>query len=434
MKKIFLLLFTLLSVSSYSQIPTQVPTNGLVAYYGFNGNTSNSVNALHNGIPHHISLTTDRFGNPNSAYQFNGTNSYINIGTIHSPSFTYSAWVYVDTIIKMSSIISRLSDFYGNNNAEVNIDSTNIFGGSIGYQYYISTGLNSASGPYSSMFNPASNTQNYLNNKSWYHLSLSYDDNSRLSSIYLNGTLITRNNTIPSSDVGYQLIYIWKASYQYDSSVSMYIGARPSINNNVGNFFHGKIDDIAIYNKALPDSSIYNLYMVSYPGTINDTIYDTITITINDTIHHQVYDTTHITMYDSLTIYTHDTLWSHITDTINLGTYYDTTYVTMIDTLLNSDTLFISINTGISNNSWNTIKIYPNPTSDHIYINCGKYPKMNGYSIKITNTLGQIVFQNNISQPFFYIPLSNFGGPGTYFVQFYDNNGNLKDNKQIILQ
>lgn len=50
----------------------QAPTSGLVAYYPFTGNANDAAGAL-NGTVSGATLTTDRFGNANSAYAFNGS-------------------------------------------------------------------------------------------------------------------------------------------------------------------------------------------------------------------------------------------------------------------------------------------------------------------------------------------------------------------------
>ncbi len=83
-----------LAVSGYAQ---SFLTNGLVAYYPFNGNAND---ASGNGIDGTVSAATlaqDRFGNTNSAYLFDGISTYINYGNppalSFSNAFTLSAWI-----------------------------------------------------------------------------------------------------------------------------------------------------------------------------------------------------------------------------------------------------------------------------------------------------------------------------------------------------
>lgn len=47
-------------------------TNGLTAYYPFNGNANDASGNGNNGTVNGATLTADRFGNANSAYRFNG--------------------------------------------------------------------------------------------------------------------------------------------------------------------------------------------------------------------------------------------------------------------------------------------------------------------------------------------------------------------------
>ena len=67
--KIVLLLTTLFFTA---HLWAQIPTNGLVAYYPFNGNANDASGNGNNGIVNGATLTTDRLGNMNSAYTFNG--------------------------------------------------------------------------------------------------------------------------------------------------------------------------------------------------------------------------------------------------------------------------------------------------------------------------------------------------------------------------
>ena len=54
--------------------------NGLLAYYPFNGDAKDASGNGNDGTPQNgAQLTTDRFGNPNSAYYFDGIDDYISI-------------------------------------------------------------------------------------------------------------------------------------------------------------------------------------------------------------------------------------------------------------------------------------------------------------------------------------------------------------------
>ena len=109
---------------------------------------------------------------------------------------------------------------------------------------------------------------------------------------------------------------------------------------------------------------------------------------------------------------------------------YDTLLTTITDTLLINATI-----TGINPpNNLNTIKVFPNPANSHITIDFGNFVIMNGYTLKITNSIGQIVFTTPINQQSSYVDLATWGGNGIYFVQIIDTQNNTIENRKIVLQ
>lgn len=146
-----------------------------------------------------------------------------------------------------------------------------------------------------------------------------------------------------------------------------------------------------------------------------------------------VYDTTGIicTVYDTVTTHINifDTTHIIITDTNHVN-IFDTIYISVTDTLI-----IHALLTGmVPPNNTNTIKIYPNPASTHIYIDNGAYTTMVGYQIKINNSIGQTVFSSFINQQQFYVDLSLWSGNGIYFVYIIDHLGNTIETRKILLQ
>jgi hypothetical protein len=124
---------------------------------------------------------------------------------------------------------------------------------------------------------------------------------------------------------------------------------------------------------------------------------------------------------------------SFCTQTVyNTITVYDT--VTVYESV--TDTLIINTSvTGVNPaNNINTIKVFPNPANDHITINYGNFATMSGYTLKITNNLGQVVFTTPINQQSSYIDLSTWSGNGIYFVQIIDTQNNTIENRKIVIQ
>ena len=85
--KYILPIFLVISQVLFAQIPSYVPVAGLQCYYPFNGN-GNDASTLNNHLTNNGAvLTTDRFGNADAAYNFNGSTQYLIRNT---PSFTFN--------------------------------------------------------------------------------------------------------------------------------------------------------------------------------------------------------------------------------------------------------------------------------------------------------------------------------------------------------
>lgn len=295
-------------------------------------------------------------------------------------------------------------------------------------------------------------TASWPHNTNWHSHDI-YRDESGLWKIWLNGSLqgSATNNDIPVIDTlrftGPSNGWGFNANLSIDSFyVAKYTSPLPT--NLVGNeFLYSYSSDtctVSIYDTIpIYDTTFVTVYdtIPVYDTTfvtVNDTVpvYDTTFVTINDTV--PVYDTTFVTVSDTIPIY--DTTVVTVNDTIliydtTFVTINDTNYVTVYDSIAVTDTLIIDVSTGLNPpNNINTIKVYPNPAKTHISINCGNISLMNNYSIKITNSLGQIVFQSPVNQQQFYVDLSGWTGNGTYFVYIIDPQQNAVDIKKIILQ
>jgi hypothetical protein len=91
-----------LATLSLAQVNLQ---NGLVAYYPFNGNPLDYSGNFNNGIPAgSAALTTDQWGNANSAYNFSGTTSAGSITIPNSPSLQFNTACSFAFWLKLNSV------------------------------------------------------------------------------------------------------------------------------------------------------------------------------------------------------------------------------------------------------------------------------------------------------------------------------------------
>ncbi len=440
-------------------VPSYVPSNGLVGWWPFNNNANDESGNGNNGTVTGPTLTNDRFGNAGRAYNFNGTSDYISVPNIASSG---NAARSICSWVKSTSNIQNCIVSTGNYNVT-----------SIRFNLVMGYGPGAQTQPgkvgvmgFNNDFYP--NTGQSVNNNKWHLVCATYNGAGSVKT-YVDGIL--DNSGSKTYNTSGQLNYFGKSS---------------DINNGGGNqcFFNGLIDDIGIWNRALTDQEISDLYNAN--SCSND-------LTINPSTNIQNIGGNAIftaTTSDSNPIYTwqsdlgqgFQTLNNYgnysgvntntlsitnvqlsennqqvraistsgnCTDTSNIATIqitdtcitnvtvYDTTYITVQDTLLTTVTDTLIINTTLSlpaPNNENTILIYPNPASDHITINNGNFSAMAGYSIKITNNAGQQVFQSSINQQQFYVDLSTWTGNGLYFVHLIDPQNNPVTVRKIVLQ
>jgi len=116
---LFLFTFCALFVYAQQNIPSYVPSSGLVGWWPFTGNAIDSSGNGNNGTVNGAVLVADRFGNINRAYNFDGTSSFISVSnnqTINFQSgnqFTFSYWINAASLSsnQISLILSKQTSF-----------------------------------------------------------------------------------------------------------------------------------------------------------------------------------------------------------------------------------------------------------------------------------------------------------------------------------
>ncbi|MCD4696409.1 MAG: hypothetical protein K8S16_09245, partial [Bacteroidales bacterium] len=238
MKTIVIISFLLISHIVYSQIPT----NGLVAYYPFTGNANDERGNENNGIVNSATLTTDRFDNPNSAYEFDGIDDYITIA--NSPElvfgandFTIVAWIYPTTLDGSQgfTIITKHNSDDGSWGYRVANNS------STGYIPKISFGIAYP------VVESYANTTVSLN--SWQMVVI------KRSGVNFDFYFNDQNDGSFISDK------------ELTSIFSVIISGQGNIYSQR---FIGKIDDVRIYNRALNNSEISSIYQSGGWSSLNN--------------------------------------------------------------------------------------------------------------------------------------------------------------------
>ena len=234
-------------ISTAQTLPNNVSTNGLIGYWSFDGNANDSSgNNLDGNIIGSTELTDDRFGQTNSAYDFDYANAsfgqqndeiyipYDNI--LNVDNITVSVWVYPrqyfwsgNTGTSNTVVLTRWENGTSNPSGtawRLGYDSSSV-------KVHVSDGSSSTVAQ--------DNTPLTLN--TWNHIVMTY--NSQNVKLYINGVLkATTSNPVIMNTVSTSGISIGEAA-QY---------------NGYWHHTDGKIDDIGIWDRALTDQEVNNLY------------------------------------------------------------------------------------------------------------------------------------------------------------------------------
>jgi hypothetical protein len=203
-------------------------TDGLVAYYPFNSNALDESGNDNHGTVNGATLIEDRFGKKNSAYSFDGTGNKIVVQDVPLLNFgktEFSIGVWIKTI--QTGIWKRIVTKRAHINTG-NWYSLAVLNGKANFEIYARGNLGSISN---------------VNDGHWHFLFITR--NLFNFSMYIDGniesTMVDEGRNLNSGMNTPLEIGIW-ATESY------------------GGTFNGLMDDIRIYNRALSDSEIQQLY------------------------------------------------------------------------------------------------------------------------------------------------------------------------------
>jgi len=255
---LFIFLLVCFTTKLYSQsLPSYVPTNGLVGWWGFNGNAQDGSGNGNHGTVNGATLTIDRFGNQNGAYSFDGNLNHIQIQpslTLNNfnNAITISTWIY--------SVGPSGNPSYGGQDLQGIFGPATHLGGDGGFFLRLfDSNWDSVNNrvvdfacalPYNGILNNNSSSL-VLNTNTWVNVICTF--NSPIVKIYRNGMLVD------SLQVNFGLSGSLNTSGRYytiGQCIDWWGSGVPIAIQS----FNGKIDDIGIWNRALTPQEITNLY------------------------------------------------------------------------------------------------------------------------------------------------------------------------------
>jgi hypothetical protein len=248
MKKTLLTVAISCAFSVFGQVPNYVPSNGLLAYWPFSGNTNDQTANANHLTNNGATLVADRNGTANAAYSFNGAGNYLEKTVpsfVFSPSGTFSISFWINRPSTTGGVAMMSGSGTANNFIWLFSGNSinNVFGTNKQQSAWIW-----ANSPYS------------LNQ--WEHFVC----------MYINGVMrVYRNSVLEVS-----------ATYTHTGALStalpFYIG------KDIGtSYFNGSIDDIAIWNRSLTNCEIQKMYTSQLPNIVSNAGAD-FTVCKGDTI------------------------------------------------------------------------------------------------------------------------------------------------------
>lgn len=245
MNRLFLLLFGAVSLAAHAQVPDYVPTDGLVAWYPFNGNTNDESGNDFNGTAIGATLTTDRFDNDNSAYFFDWSDvtGYGNawdrieispsLSNIVGTTLTIDAWVNLENYwwpsnsIHTAMIAASAARCPDGMNFRFKVKDEGRLALNFGSDY-------------------VTTEEGAIQLNTWYHVAATVSTDSLR--LFINGTQVAES---PSNSV--------------DMTGCLTFGEHHQGNGH-WYYWDGILDEIGIWNRALSEEEILALYNAPAPA------------------------------------------------------------------------------------------------------------------------------------------------------------------------
>jgi hypothetical protein len=232
--KLAVCMVALAMVLMFAGVSSADLNDGLVAYYPFNGNANDESGNENDGIVYGATLTDDRCGKPESAYSFDGVDDYIDIMNNVKPPFpvTVSTWVKLNN--EHTGCVFR-NDRYDNTSYRYGLSILYGTGGQL--EGCVFEGF---SAPWNRVCKVSSDS--VISIGDWHHFVVVFH---ALNNIQLFWDAVEYDGYYDGT--GSSLSYSTANGAIGKTSISQYA-------------VDGALDDIRVYNRALSEAEIQELY------------------------------------------------------------------------------------------------------------------------------------------------------------------------------
>lgn len=266
-----------------------------IAYFNFDGNADDAVGEFDADEVIDIEWVADRFGQMESAAQFNGNTSIIEVPNgidLLTDNWSLSYWALVDTTDHLDAngnnaghFILGVGAFHG---FQVEVPGNANFwkmagsystpeGNTVPNDFFVNgDGQDASNGGWAGVEfeRDVPGGLKTILAQNWVHVVVTYNATDNTRSVYMNGELIQRDNLgnanlnfnglqfSGSDEVGTKLAF----GFPFDRSSTMWQN-EPWANYNAptANHFKGILDDVRFFSQALTEAEVQTLYSAEAP-------------------------------------------------------------------------------------------------------------------------------------------------------------------------
>jgi hypothetical protein len=405
MRTSLILAFSFLTIAQLQaqSIPNYVPSSGLLGWWPFSGNANDESGNNYNGVVNGATLTTDRFNNPNSAYNFNGINNRIMVYNFHNffQSFSISCWIRTSYL--PSSSPTKWKGILGKGTWGEGHGGDHTFFLALQDNHFVPQtsglliGFEDSQGNNTQM-NYGGNYPGFLH--TWKHVVATYDFAMNQFTLFVDGVPVA----------------IQEASTVLNNSTAPLVIGNifPHFNHSqvTQGYWNGKIDDIGIWNRTLTYQEVMDLYLAC--ALTVDTQPVSVTAVVGDNAQFD------ITVSDPTADYQWQTDYgTGLVDIVNIGQYNGANSSSLVVSNLTmannnqefrcitskgncidtSDIVYLTVTDPLSVSDFEEdirLNVYPNPIVDYVTLEADV--TLFGKTYKILDITGRVVFEGLIDR------------------------------------
>jgi hypothetical protein len=220
-------------------LPVPFPTDGLIAYYPFNGNAQDESGNGNHGVVNGAQLTSDRNSEHSSAYFFDGDGDFINtVSGFYDPSINHTVSIWYE-LASPGDVTNALFNTSIHRFESIGFN-TYFFPGENKFSYCLGDGINWPMCGSDFGFEVDSS----VDFDSWNLLTVVKEYESY--KFYSNGILVHTQENV---------------DFMSATSMDLWFGAISGGYDPPNEEFFGKLDDIGVWNRALTAEEVMALYL-----------------------------------------------------------------------------------------------------------------------------------------------------------------------------